>query len=782
MDSEPVMDPINGVIYISQVEKQIINTPEFQRLRGIKQLGFVNLVYPAAEHSRFIHSIGVCHRAKRIVDQVNENFKREGKYREWRKNGINKKGSEIKYEDSCITPAEKIVIALAALLHDLPHSPFSHEIESPDSNPQNGIPIHDKFESNPVFFKYLFDPKSYLARLIKIYNKEFIGVLKNENSFWWKNKFQKDVQDGIMTDDGMIILKKVERDKNGDIISKYPIQVEDEFDIENLPSLSLLGVMIYEIHLFDKPQKWAMGIPKNKPKKYDDNYNYTEVKSNWDTKKNKLFWRPLYGWFRPYRKDVVSDTICGDLVDYIERDGRNTGITATLDLKFLDRMTITRAISLDDNPTDLNIKWSDISESCEHIVFDIFDHKRGFIRDAIITEILACLQARYQLAERVYNHRVVEGARSMLQEISRLLCSVDILKIEDLHLTNSSVPKYAIGDESFLNWIINISTENISENKKSNIEKAIALAKNIRGRRIYREAIIIDGIHGYTVGTMAGPENNCKALADALLSKEIHEFIEEISSDLFKAYKGSDILPKNLVTIGVREFGKRYKVPRVLVAKPFSNLNRSKKEELEIQPLFACQDPPHIKNRLKAMRAAYDSLWRVYLFIHPVFHCEDYVAIHHDIKNKFLKYINEITKIKWRSSVSIEKLLPKEPFDVIEYISDNESEISVYKGDLLYNFVVETLKITYRKFRDPVTRGKSQSVPDNMVLKLIVKIKSERNIAELLKLEQNREITLKKLKEWKPMLEAAKEDDSGILDLAYKFIKENVGNLGSLGL
>src|SRR4051812_30490177 len=86
-DTEAIVDPQYGSIQISSFEKRLINTPEFQRLRGIKQLGFVNLVYPAAEHSRFVHSIGVCHQAKKLISQINDNFKREKRYKSWRKNG-----------------------------------------------------------------------------------------------------------------------------------------------------------------------------------------------------------------------------------------------------------------------------------------------------------------------------------------------------------------------------------------------------------------------------------------------------------------------------------------------------------------------------------------------------------------------------------------------------------------------------------------------------------------------------------------------------------------------
>lgn len=61
--SEPrsIRDPIHGFIRLSGEEADIVATPVFQRLRGIRQLAFANLVYPGALHTRFEHTLGVFH-------------------------------------------------------------------------------------------------------------------------------------------------------------------------------------------------------------------------------------------------------------------------------------------------------------------------------------------------------------------------------------------------------------------------------------------------------------------------------------------------------------------------------------------------------------------------------------------------------------------------------------------------------------------------------------------------------------------------------------------------
>lgn len=78
----------------------LIQTSAFQRLRRIRQLGFANLVYHGAEHSRFAHSVGVLHVARRIC-------------------------TTLGFSDE-----DRLEVLCAAALHDVGHGPFSHAIEA----------------------------------------------------------------------------------------------------------------------------------------------------------------------------------------------------------------------------------------------------------------------------------------------------------------------------------------------------------------------------------------------------------------------------------------------------------------------------------------------------------------------------------------------------------------------------------------------------------------------------------------------------------------------------
>ncbi|MBW4841427.1 MAG: HD domain-containing protein [Paenibacillaceae bacterium] len=99
-------DPVHNYIHVQdEVIWSLINTPEFQRLRRIRQLGTSYLTFHGAEHSRFSHSLGVYEITRRIISQ----FERSG-YADW-------------------PQGDKLVALCAALLHDLGHGPFSHSIE-----------------------------------------------------------------------------------------------------------------------------------------------------------------------------------------------------------------------------------------------------------------------------------------------------------------------------------------------------------------------------------------------------------------------------------------------------------------------------------------------------------------------------------------------------------------------------------------------------------------------------------------------------------------------------
>jgi HD superfamily phosphohydrolase len=94
-----IKDSVHDHIEVHGVARNLLDAPDVQRLRHIKQLGTVSLVYPSANHTRFEHSLGVYHLACKALGHL----------------GIEGRNAER--------------VRAAALLHDVGHGPFSHNIE-----------------------------------------------------------------------------------------------------------------------------------------------------------------------------------------------------------------------------------------------------------------------------------------------------------------------------------------------------------------------------------------------------------------------------------------------------------------------------------------------------------------------------------------------------------------------------------------------------------------------------------------------------------------------------
>ena len=65
-----IRDSIHGDLHLTDFELKILDTVEMQRLRRIKQLGFTNLVYPGANHTRFEHSIGTMNLGSKLSEEL----------------------------------------------------------------------------------------------------------------------------------------------------------------------------------------------------------------------------------------------------------------------------------------------------------------------------------------------------------------------------------------------------------------------------------------------------------------------------------------------------------------------------------------------------------------------------------------------------------------------------------------------------------------------------------------------------------------------------------------
>ncbi len=254
-----IRDPVHGDIHVSGEELRILDTAQMQRLRGVRQLGTAYLVFPGAQHTRFEHSLGTMHLASRMIEAVERN--------------------------RVFAPAERIGIAqdearilrAAALVHDVTHIPFGHNIED-----QSGIlERHDS-------------PARFLAAL------------------------------GEDTPVGMVL------DRMG---------IRREVLATLLPS--------GEPCLPDVPHHW---------------------------------------------REILSDTICADILDYLRRDAYFTGLNLFYDDRVVDYFLVDR--------------------DSGHLSVDVA--KRGLVRHDILSELLRVLEARYFFSERVYYHHAKISAGAII--------------------------------------------------------------------------------------------------------------------------------------------------------------------------------------------------------------------------------------------------------------------------------------------------------------------------------------------------------------------------------
>jgi hypothetical protein len=91
---------VHGNLQLKNFEVKLVDTPQVQRLRRIKQLGFTYLVYPGANHTRFEHSMGAMFLASKLADHLD------------------------------LDDDEKEIVRISAILHDVGHGPFSHVSEA----------------------------------------------------------------------------------------------------------------------------------------------------------------------------------------------------------------------------------------------------------------------------------------------------------------------------------------------------------------------------------------------------------------------------------------------------------------------------------------------------------------------------------------------------------------------------------------------------------------------------------------------------------------------------
>jgi len=340
---------VSGDVKLTKLETDIIDTPGFQRLRWIQQLGSCSWIYPTAVHTRFDHSLGVLKMTDNMIAAINEGMAQVDP-----KPGI----SPPRFG---VTDQQRILARLYALLHDITHVPFGHTLEDE----------------------------------LKIFGSH--DKLTGEDSSEGKSKFESLVGEGS-TIGNMI------GDVLGDAMYKRLI------DIILLGKTKRLEVMDE-----DGPRC--------------DEFVY----------------------------HLVSDTVCSDLLDYVERDSHFCNLGLSIHKRFMDYIYV----------SDVSLE----GEQRRRVVVRLWKPRKGMPRFDVMTDLASLLDARYKLTERVYFHHSKITTAAMIGRAAQEALYCGLL---------SAMQMLEFGDATFLDYLANIDTRTPFSRRKPFLDSVNAITKLAR--------------------------------------------------------------------------------------------------------------------------------------------------------------------------------------------------------------------------------------------------------------------------------------------------------------
>lgn len=618
-DLNVFQDDVLGQLLLNDLERDLIDTPEFQRLFRTSQLGFVDFVYQCANHTRGIHSIGCCGIAKRLIDSLNHNTKR------------------LETNVPLISAAERVLISAGALLHDISHGPFAHDIEKktheiyPDL-PKSASPAvkrdyrqkvksaygvyekHDNWELNPALYVAIFDVDiSVLARVLLHYSPTFWALIKSAAAsfpsigrfveclerFQWENAPQEILPQLLFH---LLVHEKFE-------------EAVDAFEIPVLPSFTAASPILWGL---------GPGTPLQRKALHE-------------------------AWYQPFRHDIIGDTLSADLLDYLHRDARRLGIKKSVDEKLLNHHVLTSY------PSTATAEAGHHSEGQQGLfapsrtffrcAIDLTDRKRGTVRTERLNDLFRMLEFRHEIHEKAVVHRVVQAAITMMSRSLLTLPAILRPSLEEMYGVLPSTSPALSGEDRFLELLVRGHMQAHSAADGSMIQ---SLPQKLAERRMYKPLMVIPGDNvrvllqhevsdNDSAGDMEHTLRELAALVDSEFYRPFFTYVSNCIEDILQhslredeldeefSHSASDVSiltrlleqqPCKRVGFSALPYKQLYKDPAVLV-----KVGSDGQEVVTTVDRLPDEDTLHesLRNRVRAgmadMEEKYAALWKLYVFV-----------------------------------------------------------------------------------------------------------------------------------------------------------------------
>jgi len=610
-------DELYGTKELSPLAVALIDTPEFQRLGQIYQLGFTHMVFRGATHRRFDHSVGTYFVVRTMLRRIVQNHARFYKSApdEFCHPGLWL--SPRLYMEAPATPRDwqKLnspmgrwrglveVISGAALLHDLGHVPVGHTMEDEFSLFRK----HDSL-GGPRLFEMLYGPREPLTTInptkTNPHIEDYFSPIDTNRlprpEPWERVPLPWVLEEGTYER----FLPDVSGGEGATIPALRNCEIRD---------------LIYLILSFKETVDGEPGHVKYKTFEQELDEAQRAEGNNHSEKELApsrciAFIRALYKHysapidvgrdqeqlplFHPFMSDVIANTICADLLDYLVRDGRR------LKLDIRDNPRLQRYLVIRPASSSVAVAHHSASGPPRRLAINAVQ-RNGLKRRDTVSDLMDLMSERYRFVEVVYYHHKKAAFSAMIAKAIEIL-SKSRSKVKQLdkggiypapwapNATLPSEPRHVchFGDESLLAFLA-------KESEEAKSEPAAALVRGIISRSEHRLIFTLD----YEAASAAGGPR-------------------KIIDHLRQPDDTGRIQMEETLRALVSRSGIEGEVPILLYC---PNIRMQAKEvaahvELtpnKIVPLSLEGEDSQVAAEISVLNGKYQRLWRLYIFAHP---------------------------------------------------------------------------------------------------------------------------------------------------------------------